>query len=104
MCERFSRDEILAFLRQAAAGTPVMDLCWNHCFSRSTFRVWKAKYGELIDTGSARLKRLEAENARLRKALAHHPGKGRPKRGRVAGVIPDPLGRGNSLSVIRTFA
>jgi hypothetical protein len=26
-----------------------MDLCWNHCFSRSTFRAWKAKYGDFLD-------------------------------------------------------
>ena len=49
MRKRFSQDEILAFLRQAAAGTPVIDLCWNHCFSRSTFRAWMLKYGHAID-------------------------------------------------------
>lgn len=59
MKERFSREQILAFLRQAAAGTPVMDLCWNNCFSRSTFRAWKAKYGGLIDHGTARPKQFE---------------------------------------------
>jgi len=45
---RFSQAQILGFLREAAAGTPIMDLCWNHCFSRSTFHTWKAKYGELV--------------------------------------------------------
>ena len=59
MRQRFSREQILGFLRQAAAGEPVMDLCWNHCFSRSTFRAWKAKYGELVGDGTQRLKRLE---------------------------------------------
>jgi putative transposase len=68
--ERFSEAQILAFLREAAAGTPVMDLCWNHCFSRSTFRAWKAKYGEATAAETARLNQLEIENARLRRALA----------------------------------
>jgi putative transposase len=45
---RFSEAQILDFLRAAAAGTPVMELCWNHCFSRSTFRAWKSKYGDAI--------------------------------------------------------
>lgn len=45
MRARFSEAQILGFLREAAAGTPVMDLCWNHCFSRSTFHTWKRKYG-----------------------------------------------------------
>jgi hypothetical protein len=50
MRRRFSQTQILGFLREAAAGTPVMDLCWNHCFSRSTFHAWKAKYGKAINT------------------------------------------------------
>jgi putative transposase len=48
MRRRFAKAQILGFLREAAAGTPIMDLCWNHCFSRSTFRAWKAKYGDLV--------------------------------------------------------
>jgi putative transposase len=70
MRQRFSEAEILRFLREAAAGTPVIDLCWNHCFSRSTFRAWKAKYGAAIEAEAGRLKQLDVENARLRKALA----------------------------------
>jgi len=46
MRKRFSEEQIRRFLREAAAGTPIIDLCWNHCFSRSTFRAWKAKYGD----------------------------------------------------------
>jgi putative transposase len=68
--ERFSEAQILDFLREAAAGTSVMELCWNHCFSRSTFRAWRARYGEVIDAGTDLLKQLELENARLRNALA----------------------------------
>ncbi len=48
---RFTKTQILGFLREAEAGTPVMDLCWNYCFSRSTFRAWKAKYGIHAGTG-----------------------------------------------------
>jgi hypothetical protein len=46
-----------------------MELCWHHCLSRSTFRAWKAKYGEAIATETDRQQQLELENARLRKAL-----------------------------------
>jgi putative transposase len=66
----FSEAQILGFLREAAAGTAVMELCWNNCFSRSTFRAWKAKYGAAIDAETGRLRQLELENARLRNALA----------------------------------
>jgi len=41
MRTRFSTAQILGFLREAAAGTPIMEVCWNHCFSRSTFRAWR---------------------------------------------------------------
>jgi len=68
---RFTEAQILGLLREAAEGTPVMDLCWNHCVSRSTFRAWKAKYGAANDVKSRRLRQLELENARLRNALAH---------------------------------
>jgi len=67
---RFTEAQILGLLREAAAGTPVMDLCWNHCISRSTFRAWKAKYGAASDIETGRLQQLELENARLRNALA----------------------------------
>jgi len=67
---RFTEAKILSLLREAAAGTPVMDLCWNHCISRSTFRAWKAKYGAASDVKAGRLQQLELENARLRNALA----------------------------------
>ena len=52
MRNRYSEAEILAFLRAAAAGTPVIDLCWNHCIRRSTFYAWKARYGATIDNAS----------------------------------------------------
>ena len=70
MRRRFSEEEILGFLREAAAGIPVLDICWNHCISRSTFRAWKAKYGAVGDGPCDRLKALESENARLRTSLA----------------------------------
>jgi putative transposase len=68
MRPRFSEAQILGFLREAAAGTPVMDLCWNHCFSRSTFRAWKAKYGAAVAV--ERSPGLRLESKRLRSSLA----------------------------------
>ena len=69
MRARFSEAQILRLLREAAAGTPVMDLCWNHCISRSTFRAWRVKYGAAINAEIGRLRKLERENAQLRRAL-----------------------------------
>ena len=52
MRKRFSEAQIHAFLRAVAAGTPVIDVCWNHCISRSTFYGWKARHGAAIDAES----------------------------------------------------
>jgi putative transposase len=89
MRERFSREQIVGFLREAAAGTPVMELCWNHCFSRSTFRAWKAKYGQAIDAETSRLKQLERENAELRRSLASANSDIERLRGRASGAALD---------------
>ena len=70
MRKRFCEAEILAILREAAAGSPVIDLCWNHCIRRSTFYAWKKKYGAGIRGLVDRQRRLEEENARLRRSLA----------------------------------
>lgn len=84
---RFSETQILGFLCEAAAGTSVMELCWNHCFSRSTFPAWKAKYGEAIDAETGRLKQLELDNARLRKALARANADLERQRGKTSGAV-----------------
>ena len=70
MRRRFSEAEIRAILREVVAGSPVIDVCWNHCIPRSTFYAWKAKYGLGIDTLLGRQMQLEAENAGLRASLA----------------------------------
>jgi putative transposase len=86
MRRRFSEAQILDFLRKAAAGTPVVELCWNYCFGRSTFRAWKAKYGAAIDADTSRLKQLELDNARLRKALARAESDLERLRGKTSGA------------------
>jgi hypothetical protein len=57
---RFSEAQIRGFLREAAAGTTIVELCWNHCFSRSTFRTWKARYSATSRTATDRTRRFEA--------------------------------------------
>ena len=98
MRRRFSEAEIQGFLREAAAGTPVVELCWNHCFSRSTFRAWKAKYGAAIAVDTDRLKQLEFENARLRKALAHANSDLERLRGKTSGAALLSARTGSSAS------
>lgn len=67
---RFSDSQIIAVLNQAEAGKPVPALCREHGISSATFYKWWAKFGGMDASLMARLKELEAENARLKKMYA----------------------------------
>jgi len=67
MKKRFSEEQIIGFLKQAAAGAPIKELCRKHGFSDATFYKWRAKFGGMDASLMARMKELEEENRRLRK-------------------------------------
>ena len=67
---KFTDSQIMAILKQAEAGTPVPELCREHGMSSATFYKWWAKFGGMDASLMARLKELEAENARLKKMYA----------------------------------
>ncbi|EFH74841.1 conserved hypothetical protein, partial [Vibrio cholerae RC385] len=67
---KFTDSQIMAILKQAEAGTPVRELCREHGMSSATFYKWRAKFGGMDASLMARLKELEAENARLKKMYA----------------------------------
>ena len=64
---RFTDSQIMAVLKQAEAGTPVLDLCREHGISSATFYKWRAKFGGMDVSLMARMKELEDENRRLKK-------------------------------------
>jgi putative transposase len=70
MTKRFTEGQIVGFLREAAAGVPVKDLCRKHGFSEASYYLWRSKYGGMSVTVAERLKELEVENTRLKKLLA----------------------------------
>lgn len=67
---RFSDSQILAVLKQHEAGVPVADLAREHNVSTALIYQWRAKFGGMDASLMARLKELEAENARLKKMYA----------------------------------
>ncbi len=67
---KFTDSQILSILKQAEAGTPVPEICREHGISNATFYKWRAKFGGMDVSMMARLKELEAENARLKKMYA----------------------------------
>ena len=72
--KRFTTEQIVAKLREAekiqAQGMTVPALCKKIGVSEQTFYRWRIKYGALKDDEAARLKALEAENARLKRIVA----------------------------------
>ncbi|MDR6644559.1 putative transposase [Luteibacter sp. 1214] len=70
MKKRFSEEQIIGFLREVEAGTPVKDLCRKHGFSEASYYLWRSKFGGMSVPGAKRLKELETENGRLKKLLA----------------------------------
>ena len=67
---RYSEEQIIGILKEHSAGMSAADLCRKHGISDATFYKWRAKFGGMDASLMARLKELEAENARLKKMYA----------------------------------
>ncbi len=67
---RFSEEQVIGFLKQAEAGIPIKDLCRKGGFSDATFYKWRARFGGMDVADAKRLRKLEAENAKLKRLLA----------------------------------
>lgn len=70
MKKRYSEEQIIGFLKEADAGTPIKELCRRHGFSEASYYLWRSKFGGMEVSDAKRLKALESENSRLKKLLA----------------------------------
>lgn len=72
--KRRTPDQIIRLLREAdadiAAGLNVDQVCKKLEVAVSTFHRWRAEYGNMPGDAMKRLKALEEENRRLKKAVA----------------------------------
>lgn len=69
--KRFTKEQIIAVLREHEAGAKTSDLSRKHGISEATLYSWKAKYGGMDPSEAKRLKALEDENAKLKRLLAN---------------------------------
>lgn len=67
---RFTEEQIIGFLKEGEAGSPVTEICRRGGFSDATFYKWRAKFGGMEATEAQRLRGLERENTDLKKLLA----------------------------------
>ena len=64
---KFTDTQIMDALKRADAGLAVPEVCRELGISTATFYKWRAKYSGMDTSMMARMKELEAENARLKK-------------------------------------
>jgi putative transposase len=67
---QYSEEQIIGILREAEGDTPVKVVCAKHNISDATFYKWRSKYGGLEVNEARRLRSLEDENGRLKRAVA----------------------------------
>ena len=64
---KFTDSQIMDALKRVDAGLAVPEVCRELGISTATFYKWRSKYGGMDTSMMARMKELEAENARLKK-------------------------------------
>ncbi len=69
----FSEEQVAYALRQAEAGTPVVEVCRKLGVSEQTFYQWKCNYAGMGVTELRRLRLLEEENRKLKQLVADLP-------------------------------
>jgi putative transposase len=67
---RFTEEQKIAVVQQAAAGAKINELCRKHGITETTFYRWRAKYDGLQVSDAKRYRVLEDENRRLKKLVA----------------------------------
>ena len=67
---RYSEEQIVRILREAEGGQTITETCRKHGIAETTFFRWRERYAGMSVSDVAKMKRLEAENARLKRLLA----------------------------------
>ena len=70
MRKRHIAEQIARALRQAEAGTPIVDIIRKRGVHENTFSLWKKKYGDLGTPEIRELRQLREENMKLKKLVA----------------------------------
>ena len=73
-CRQFTPEKIISLLRQAevelAQGKRIGEICRSLGISEQSYYRWRSEYGGLKLEQARRMKELEKENGRLKKAVA----------------------------------
>ena len=69
MKKRYTEELIIKAIKRHESGVKVDELCLELNISAGTFYNWRSKYGGLEVNEAKRLKDLESENNKLKRAL-----------------------------------
>ena len=67
---RFSEEQIVGILREAAGGPTVKAVCAKHNISEQTLYNWKRKYGGMEESEVRQMRAMAEENGRLKRIIA----------------------------------
>ena len=67
---KFTEEQVIAILKEEEQGMKISEICRKHGIADQTFRNWKQKYGGLTVNELRRMRELEQENSRLKRAVA----------------------------------
>ncbi len=68
--KRYSEEQIVAILKEAAAGAKTEELCRKYGVHPNTFYIWRTKYSGMTVPDVKKLKTLEEENLKLKHMVA----------------------------------
>ena len=68
--KRYTEEQIAFALRQAEAGTPVVEVTRKMGLAEQTFYRWKKKFAGMCVAELRRLKQIEEENKKLKQLVA----------------------------------
>jgi putative transposase len=68
---KFTEEQVVKILEEGQAGDQtVEEVCRKHGIHKQTYYGWRKKYGGLSATDLQRMRQLEQENTRLKRAVA----------------------------------
>ena len=68
--KRYSPEQVIRILKEAEAGSKIIDVCRKYGISEQTFYNWRNKYGGMSISDARKLKALEKENQKLKRLVA----------------------------------
>jgi putative transposase len=68
--KRYSEEQVVSILKEAAAGAKPLEICRKYGVSENTFYKWRAKYAGMTVPDIKKMRTLEEENRRLKMKVA----------------------------------